>query len=311
MTATPAEQLNLWVVVVTYNSPGLLETCLIPSGIEAAPARVVVVDNSDEGQSVEAIARICLNRGWDCIGGSGNTGFGAGVNAGAAHAIARGASALIILNPDAWMDAATARELGRRCKREPDTATSPILRRPDGRIWFSRGCLNMRRGRVRSSAPELGPDATPWLTGAALAMSSSLWDRVGGFDQRYFLYWEDVELSWRILAAGGGIRVCEDLTAFHLVGATQAGSHKSPAFVYYNSRNRLLFAADHVEPSQQVGWLLETPRLTWELVGLGGRTPAAAWAGIRGVTAGLRALARATRLRRRRRPMVGSSEHEG
>ena len=63
--------------------------------------------------------------------------------------------------------------------------------------------MDPRRGRLHSRVRTLGSDEVMWLTGASLAMSITLWEQVGGFDERYFLYWEDVDLSWRILQAGG------------------------------------------------------------------------------------------------------------
>ncbi len=286
MVEDPAAAAALAVVVVNYHSHELLRAHLGTSGIHEAPATVIVVDNSEEVEHQAATAKLCAHQDWVHVPAFGNRGFGAGVNLGVARAVELGATRFIILNPDAWLDVATARRLGACVAEDPLRAVSPVVLRPDGRPWFSGGRLLMRRGRVRSRAPG-GSGGIPWLTGAALTVSRELWERVGGFDERYFLYWEDVDLSWRIREAGGRVDVIEDLTAHHVVGATQPGSGKSPAFVFYNCRNRLMFAGLHLDRADRWGWLLGTPKLTWELIGLGGRSPAAFRAGLRGVTAGL------------------------
>ncbi len=120
--------------------------------------------------------------------------------------------------------------------------------------WRSARLLGVPTGRsgspgVRSRCGVAGSSSARrdrWSTAVAHGRRPGgvreLWDLVGGFDESYFLYWEDVDLSWRIVAAGGRLAVAEDLTAFHAVGATQAGSTKSATYVYYSARNRLRFA---------------------------------------------------------------------
>ena len=60
-----------------------------------------------------------------------------------------GAEHFLLLNPDAWLDAATARSLWERSIRDPMAAVSPVVRRPDGEVWYSKGSIAMRRGEVR------------------------------------------------------------------------------------------------------------------------------------------------------------------
>jgi GT2 family glycosyltransferase len=278
---------RLAVVVVNYNSHHLLATHLAQSRLESVPAHLIVVDNSDDAAQRAATEALCHEHGWDYVPAAGNVGFGAGANIGADRARDLGLTELMFLNPDASIDVGAARSLWEACRREPLVARSPVIRRPDGRPWFSGGSIVLPTGRVRTSAgtgPATGPT---WLSGACLVVSTLLWQRAGGFDERYFLYWEDVDLSWRILHSGGQLRVDSGLSAQHIVGATQPGTGKSPQFIYYNSRNRLLFAALHLTRRQQVGWVMGTPRMAWELVGLGGRNAEAWRAGIRGTTSGL------------------------
>ncbi len=86
-----------------------------------------------------------------------------------------------------------------------------------------------------------------WVSGACFAISARAVAPVGGFDEDYFLYWEDVDFSRRVRAAGGSVRVILDTaSAVHDEGGTHddrpAGRAKSETYYYYNIRNRLLFA---------------------------------------------------------------------
>lgn len=290
---------RLAVIVVNYNSHGLLATHLAGTGLESVPAHLVIVDNSEDAAEREATAALCRQHGWDYVPAGGNIGFGAGANLGAARAMDLGLTELMFLNPDAWIEVGDARSLWEACRRDPLVARSPAIHRPDGRVWFSMGSILLRNGRLRTSAGSGPPSGPTWLTGTCLVVSSLLWQRTGGFDERYFLYWEDVDLSWRIVHSGGQLQVDAGLGAQHLVGATQPGAGKSPEFIYYNSRNRLLFAALHLTRRQQVGWLIGTPRITWELVGLGGRSVVSLRAGLRGTCSGVIRLLGAPSMRRR------------
>jgi GT2 family glycosyltransferase len=291
---------RLAIIVVNYNSHELLSTHLARAQLESVPARVIVVDNSEAAAERAGAESVCDQQGWDYLPAGGNIGFGAGANLGADRALALGLTELMFLNPDAWVEVATARSLWEACRREPLVARSPVIRRPDGRAWFSAGSINLANGRVRTSPGTQPPAGPQWLTGTCFVVSSLLWHQTGGFDERYFLYWEDVDLSWRILHSGGQLQVDAGLSAQHLVGGTQPGAGKSPQFIYYNSRNRLLFASLHLTRRQQAGWVLGTPRMTWELVGLGGRNAAAWGAGVRGTSSGLIRLLAVRPTRRRR-----------
>ncbi len=82
-----------------------------------------------------------------------------------------------------------------------------------------------------------------------MAFTISLYELVGGYDESYFLYWEDVDFSVRASHVGAHLQVLTDVTAIHDEGGTQEttkGRAKSLLYYRYNTRNRLLFA---VSPS--------------------------------------------------------------
>ena len=151
-------------------------------------------------------------------------------------------------------------------------------------------------------------------------LTAALWDRIDGFDPGYFLYWEDVDLSHRVRAAGGRLEVVADATAVHAEGGTQStdgrrrarspGGAEVVRYYYYNIRNRLLFASRapaRFRPARLAA--RATLRVSWEILLQGGRrqflrSAAPLVAGWRGVRDGRR-LVREELRRRSEQPLVG------
>lgn len=249
------------VVVVNYASSVLLRDNLRP--LTGTEGHVVVVDNYSSAQEREEVTALAAACGWELVLAA-NDGFGAGMNAGVAAALDRGCTSLLLLNPDVTISPAVVQQLLRHAEQAPDDLVTPALLQADGSRGFAEGSLDLVRGTTRSRGPR-DPSHERWLSGACLALSSRLWCRLDGFDERYFLYWEDIDLTHRCLALGGRLVVREDLQAVHAAGGTQ-GPGKSAAYFYYNCRNRLLFARTHLTRWQQTRWLLASPRYAWRVL---------------------------------------------
>lgn len=205
------------ILVVSYGSAALLRTTLAnsvppePGGPSRAPTAVVVVENHRDPAQQASTRALCVAHGWEYLEPGANLGFGGGCNLAADRALALGCDALVLLNPDLTIPPDGVARLAARVRSERDVAVAPLIHRPDGSS-YSRGRILLRldRGemlseRRREEVPN-GVAVMTWLTAAALALSSDLWRRSGGFDPRYFLYWEDVDLSRRIHRAGVGWR---------------------------------------------------------------------------------------------------------
>lgn len=293
------------LVVVSYGSHELLAENLAAWD---QPARlgwqVVVVDNPTTPTERDAVRTLCTHHGWRLVTPGRNLGFGGGCRAGVEAARHDAASTIVLLNPDARLAPAAAASLADRVEADPSLVLAPRIERPDGRTWFDGAELDPRRGRTSSRRPS-STGTVLWLTGACLAMTASAWERLDGFDDAYFLYWEDVDLSWRWQQAGGRLAVADDVVCVHDQGGTQrdgadAGPAKSPLYYYYNCRNRLLFAARHLDRRGRLVWALGSLAHARRVVLRGGRRqllrpgrnvlPAA-----RGTFSGLRALLAAGR----------------
>lgn len=262
------------VIVVNYGSSELLARNLTASTNRGD--LVVVVDSwSDEAERA-AVLRLAGAHGWLVETPDINTGFGVGMNLGAARALAEGATSLLLLNPDARIAPSAAGRLFAQVEAERSLLLAPRILRPDGTVWMTTTMdLRLSDGTNRSSRHrEPGMDVMVWVSGAVMALSAELWLRIGGFDDDYFLYWEDVDLCRRVHAAGGSIRVDETTTAVHDEGGTHAdgqGRAKSEAFYYYNIRNRALYAAKWLEPTDRSRWTARTLSTAWDTMLTGGR----------------------------------------
>ena len=260
------------VVVVNYGAADLIEDnlCALPE------ASVVLVDNYKSAADREAARRLATRHGWHLVESEDNLGFGGGVNAGVRAAAATGHDAVILLNPDAHLDRAAARAIAEELVRRPTAVVSPTIVDSQGWPYHSGYAVRLSSGRMTRvtnvQAPPLG--TWGWLSGACMAFTVALFEQVGGFDDSYFLYWEDVDFSVRAHRAGATLRVLPDVSATHDENGTQeatSGRAKSLLYYRYNTRNRLLFAARLLPTRTLVTWVLRTPRESYLILLQGGR----------------------------------------
>lgn len=278
------------VIVVNYASAHLLETCL--AGVAHDPSlQPIVVDNfTDEAQRT-TVAGLALRHGWHFVPMERNAGFAGGVNAGFRMGRQLGCSVFMTLNPDAHADTHVFHALLKHSVREPRSLIAPIIVNPQGRTEFAgayvdlkNGALHGNRGRLQAEGSVLRLEEIAlqeerarwrgWVTGACVVLHRELLDRVGGLDESYFLYWEDVDLSYRSALAGGSLVVRTDLAVVHAEGGTQGarrGRAKSKLYYYFNTRNRLAFGARHLSRWTLLLWIATTPRQSWAILMRGGR----------------------------------------
>lgn len=267
------------VVVVNYGSHALLADTLVATLAADPSARAVVVDNYSGDGERDAVVRLAAEQGWAVELPDTNLGFGGGMNLGVARALRDGATRVLLLNPDAVVRPGGLAALGAALDRDPLTMAAPVVVRPDGSP-FSSGTtdLSLLDGTMRATRRRPAGSTAPvleWLSGACLALTAELWAATGGFDDRYFLYWEDVDLSLRVQRAGGSLTVVADAEAVHDEGATHDDASRSRAksatYYYFNIRNRLLFAALHLDAAHVRRWVRTAPRAARAVVLQGGR----------------------------------------
>ncbi|MFL6200704.1 MAG: glycosyltransferase [Thermoanaerobaculia bacterium] len=223
--------MEIAAVVVNYNTRDLLRSCLESIRAEGIE-EVVVVDNASTDGSPGMVrsgfpeARLIANRH--------NPGYGGGANQGIA---ACGAPYILLLNSDTRLGPGAPARLAGWLDRHPRCAIAgPRLLNPDGTLqsscfpWltpFNVLALNTWLNRPARLLPRFRPTwrGTPsrdghWVKGAALAIRREAFDAVGGFDESYFMYAEELDLCHRLRGAGWEIHYTPEATVVHVEGAS-------------------------------------------------------------------------------------------
>jgi N-acetylglucosaminyl-diphospho-decaprenol L-rhamnosyltransferase len=214
---------ELPVVTVTYSPGPHLERFL--SSLTVAtdrPVTVLVADNgSTDGAPEAAVERYSNAR---LLPTGANLGYGRAVNRGVAEVTRTAASDcefLLIANPDVVWSPGSIDALLEVAGRWPRAgAVGPLIRDPDGSVYPSaRHLPSIVRGGMhavvgpfwkrnpwtaayRQDRESPSERAVGWLSGSCLLVRRTAFDEIGGFDERYFMYMEDVDLGDRFGKAG-------------------------------------------------------------------------------------------------------------
>jgi len=252
---------SLDVVVISYRTPELLRACLRSlEGRNGAPQRVVVVDNASGDGSAGVVGEF---PSVELVAAPRNLGFAAAANTG----IARGdAPYVLVLNPDTEVPPETVDALLALMEARRDVGICGCkLVRPDGRLDHAArrsfptilGALGHFTGigrtaiapralaQYRAPAVETGPvDA---VNGAFMLIRREALEQVGGFDERYWMYMEDLDLCFRFGQAGWVTWYEPTVSALH-VKAAASGRHRSPRLTLAFHSGMARFYRTHVAP---------------------------------------------------------------
>lgn len=236
------------VVVVTHAAPaGMLDRALAAIRRDDAPGGVdllIVVDNGPAHPTAD---------GADLVVRTANRGYGAAANTGFAAALAAGADVVALLNDDTVVEPGWAAELASAFGAPDLGAVQPALVDLGGHEVTSLGVQldefgagsDIGRGRSVAELPvELEPLAI--FTGGAVAFTRDFLAATGGFDERFFMYYEDVDLALRGAELGWRYALVPAARVRHAGGAT-TGEQPSRTR-YLQERNRLWIARRHAGP---------------------------------------------------------------
>lgn len=229
------------VVVVTWNSAGTIAACLqsIPPDVP-----VVVVDNASSDETLAAVRAARPEA--EVLSLTRNVGFGAACNLGAKHLKT---GDVLLLNPDAALLSGTLERLAETLAREASLGVvGPLITDLAGNLELSWGedptlLTEWRRRREHARVPAIATlkaSRVDWVTGACCLVRRSAWEAVEGFDERFFLYFEDLDLCRRIRKQGFGVLFEPGGAARHLrgasadvLGAQKVGRYRASQLMYY------------------------------------------------------------------------------
>ena len=239
------------ILIVTYNSAGQIGACLhsIFAERQRVTQQVIVVDNDSRDNTVNLIRAQYPQV--ELLAPGKNLGFAAGVNLAARHARA---GYLLLLNPDTVLldhaidvivDFARAHPGhglygGRTLKPDGSLEPSSCWGLPS--LWslllFATGLTTVAPrnrwldpeslgGWKRDTVKEVGV-----VTGCFLLAEQAAWEKLGGLDERYFMYGEDTDLAMRAHTANYRPLICPDARLIHEVGQSSATSRDKMLLVY-------------------------------------------------------------------------------
>ena len=223
---------SVTVVIVTYQSSGTIEAALAPlrQPCEQGLLECVAVDNASTDRTVEMLRG---EAGWlEVIESGRNIGYGGACNLGWASAIT---PYVLFLNPDAVLEPSAVEILVDFMEAHPRAGiVAPSLlgrsgepHRAGGLITpkrIIRGALGLAIEKRKRIEPGGAPFPTSWLSGAAQLVRTRLLRELGGFDPRFFMYFEETDLGSRAREAGWELWAVGEAIGQHSGGASARAS---------------------------------------------------------------------------------------
>lgn len=274
--------MDLSILIVTYNSANLighlldhLQSEMLRAGA-ALRAEIIVVDNASKDDTVRLIRK--HHPSVRVVASAINLGFAAGNNLAARFASGRH---ILLLNPDArpeigalkkgvdLMDANPAvglgggELLGEDGSRQPSARMFPTLRDELFTLSGLASRYPTNRLLARMDRRWANPDveaAVDWIPGAFVFIPAALFKYLGGFDERFFMYYEEVDLCQRLRQRGRRVQYWPTLKATHIGGASARTvldgrvSRSGSQLESWRMRSALLYYRKHHGVWGALGW---------------------------------------------------------
>lgn len=250
------------VIILNWNGWGDTVDCVASVKQTAYPnLQIVVVDNASTDGSEAQIRAV--HPDITVLQSGANRGYAGGNNVGIRHALASGADFVWILNNDTTV--------------APDSLSQLVRAAADGgsgivgskiyymaepqRLWYAGGRIDWRRGIAYNVGADQvdhgqfdGATDSEMASGASMLISRQVFERIGLFDERLFLYFEEADLCCRAHKAGLRIAFAPASRVWHNVSHTTG--IRSPLWLYYFTRNNIQFVRRHRSP---FGFIVSMP----------------------------------------------------
>ncbi len=249
--------MKIAVILVNYNGIRYNMACVESLLRQQADCllKIIVVDNASRDGSMQAIEeRYGGDDRIETVLLDDNYGFSHANNVGIRRAVKWEADHVLLLNNDTEAEADMIAQLMACAERHRDSVIVPKIYYSDRRnvLWSAGGAVSPFVRKVR----HIGLDQEDrgqfdqeqqvgFGTGCCLMIPRAVIERTGGLDERFFLYYEDTEYSFRLREMGIALYYCPAARLYHKVGASSKGAD-SPLCAYYIARNWLLCNRMHL-----------------------------------------------------------------
>ncbi len=234
---------KVFVIILNYNGRETLFHCLSSVFRSDYPdLKVVVVDNNSQDESLE-IAKKNFSQAY-FIENSENIGFAAGNNIGIRFALERMADYIFLLNNDAEVERKTISNIIQIAEKNSSLGIlSPLIyKNKTEKIWFAGGKIDWLRMRaihtdfkIKSKKSKLW--STDYISGCAMLIKKEVFKKIGLLNEDYFLYYEDVDFSWRAYQSGFQLMVTSESRVYHF----EKSEENKPAKIYWLVLSGILF----------------------------------------------------------------------
>lgn len=234
-------------IVVDYHAGEALAAC-IDSLYDNGVTNIVVVENGSEGSTTPSLGHHQVT----LVEPHMNLGYGRGVNRGAAST--GPVEYLLVSNPDVIVHHGAVDAMVSHLDHFPDVAiVGPQVRRPDASVYPSQRVFpnfwlaglhalleplwpaNPATRRYRAPRADGGVD---WVSGACFLIRRSVFEQVGGFDERYFMFAEDMALCWQIREHGYTVGTVPDAVVTHIEGLSRQRASRAMLIAHHRSAMR-------------------------------------------------------------------------
>lgn len=207
-------------VVLNWRDAEQTIACLASLHAEPLIDHVFLVDNEADGTLRDALVgaddRVTL------IESRENRGFSAGVNLGIAAALKHSYSSLLMINNDAILHPQALARMRQALNADPRVGiVAPRIVNPDGSAQSTGSHLNRLTFAIDSLA---APERVDYLTWACVLLPRATLENVGLLDERYFMYWEDVDYGFRVAASGAKQLCVPDAVVSHNISSSHASA---------------------------------------------------------------------------------------
>jgi len=249
------------IILLNWNTPLHTINCIasITQYADGDLYDIIVADNGSTDGSLALIKAQFPNLIY--IDNKENLGFAEGNNRALTYSIEHGYTYSLVMNTDTEIDEDIITGLSTHLELHPEAgAVQPAIYWMHNKtsIWNGRGGFNNILGLPYSDKSIAQPSATfktaEWLTGCCLMIRNSALTKSGLFNKQFFLYYEDVDLSFRLRGVGYELHYLPSCKMYHEAGVSAKVDVKkkegmlSPIIHYYTSRNRIWILRRYGKP---------------------------------------------------------------
>lgn len=252
--------MDISVIIVNFNTTDHLEKCLdsVFNNTSNVEYEIIVVDNNSDEREIETFQS--KYRSVAFYFRESNDGFGAGCNFGAEKAKGK---YLLFLNPDVIVSSNVLHEIYSSMEKDPGIGVeSPVYLEDNGEIGYSYnyfpgiiwewyegfGFGASRRIRKLAEVDEIRnetPFEVDWVMGSFIFTPAEVFRKVNGFDEKIFLYYEDVDLQYKIKKNGRKIICRSDLKIKHFKRSSVRSYFGENLYYFHMARSNLIYMYKH------------------------------------------------------------------